>query len=48
MKNITKKELVSILNKHKMWLQNYREGERADLTLADLRGTDLRGDFYYD
>ena len=48
MKNITKKELVSILNKHKMWLRNDPKGERADLTgadltEADLRGTDLRG-----
>ena len=43
MKNIIKEELVSILNKHKMWLRNYREGERADLTGADLRGADLRG-----
>ena len=42
MKNIIKEELVSILNKHKMWLRNYREGERADLTGADLRRTDLR------
>ena len=43
MKNIIKEELVSILNKHKMWLQNYREGERADLTGANLRGAYLRG-----
>ena len=42
MKNIIKEELVSILNKHKMWLRNYREGERADLTGADLREADLR------
>ena len=42
MKNIIKEELVSILNKHKMWLRNYREGERADLTGADLRGAYLR------
>ena len=41
MKNIIKEELVSILNKHKMWLRNYREGERADLRGADLRGADL-------
>ena len=43
MKNIIKEELVSILNKHKMWLRNYMEGERADLTGADLRGADLIG-----
>ena len=52
MKNITKKELDSILNKHKMWLRNDPEGERADLrgadlviadlVRADLRGADLR------
>ena len=40
---ISKCELNSILNKHKMWLLNYPEGKRADLTRADLRGADLRG-----
>ena len=48
MKNITKKELVSILNKHKMWLRNDPKGERAylrgaNLTGANLREADLRG-----
>ena len=53
MKNITKKELDSILNEHKMWLRNDPEGERADLRgadltgayfrEADLKGADLRG-----
>ena len=43
MKNITKKELVSILNKHKMWLRNDPKGERAYLSGEDLRGADLRG-----
>ena len=48
MKNITKKELDSILNEHKMWLRNDPEGERADLTgvnlyEAYLRGADLTG-----
>ena len=43
MKNITKKELDSILNEHKMWLRNDPEGERADLTGADLVRADLRG-----
>ena len=53
MKNITKKELVSILNKHEMWLRNDPKGERADLrevdlrgaylTVADLKGADLTG-----
>ena len=41
MKNITKEELDSILNKHKMWLLNNPEGERADLHGADLFGADL-------
>lgn len=43
MKNITKKELDSILNEHKMWLRNDPEGERADLGGADLRGANLTG-----
>ena len=42
MKNITKKELDSILNEHKMWLRNDPEGERADLVRANLYGADLR------
>ena len=41
MKNITKKELDSILNEHKMWLRNDPEGERADLRGADLTVADL-------
>ena len=41
MKNITKEELDSILNKHKMWLLNDPEGERADLRGADLSGANL-------
>ena len=50
---ISKCELNSILNKHKMWLLNDPKGERADLREAnliranlreaDLRGADLRG-----
>ena len=57
MKNITKKELDSILNEHKMWLRNDPEGERADLrgadlviadlVRADLRGADLREANFY-
>ena len=43
MKNITKEELDSILNKHKMWLLNDPEGKRANLRGADLRGADLGG-----
>ena len=36
MKNITKEELDSILNKHKMWLLNDPEGEIADLSRAKI------------
>ena len=48
MRNISKEELNEILQKHKMWLNNDKGGERADLRGADLRsihlrGTDLRG-----
>ena len=43
MKNITKKELDSILNEHKMWLRNDPEGERADLTGVNLYGAYFRG-----
>ena len=42
MKNIIKEELVSILNKHKMWLRNETKGDRADLRGEDLGGTALR------
>ena len=38
---ISKHKLNSILNKHKMWLLNDPEGERANLRGADLRGADL-------
>ena len=40
---ISKHKLDSILNKHKMWLLNDPEGERADLMRADLREADLMG-----
>ena len=40
---ISKHKLNSILNKHKMWLLNDPEGERANLCGADLRGADLMG-----
>ena len=42
MKNIIKEELSEILKKHKMWLNNEKGGERANLRGADLRGADLR------
>ena len=48
MKVITKKELKEILSKHRKWLYEKSEGERADLRdagleRADLEGADLRG-----
>ena len=47
MRNISKEELNEILQKHKMWLNNDKGGERANLRsiylrFADLRFTDLR------
>ena len=45
---MTKEELALILDKHKKWLNNDPDGERAnlrgaDLSYANLRGADLRG-----
>ena len=37
----TKKELAVVLKKHKKWLNNEDGGERANLSGADLSGTDL-------
>ena len=34
-------KLMEILNKHKMWLDDVEGGEKADLTIADLRGANL-------
>ena len=42
MRNISKEELNEILQKHKMWLNNDKGGERADLRFADLRSIHLR------
>ena len=36
-------KLREILEKHKMWLNDEKDGERADLSGAELRGADLRG-----
>jgi hypothetical protein len=36
-------DLKTILEKHKMWLNDENGGEMADLRGADLRGADLRG-----
>ena len=43
MKKITKKELEKFLRKHKLWLEDDPNGERADLSSADLSGADLGG-----
>ena len=43
MKTLTKKELNSILSKHKKWLGNKTGGERANLSWANLSGADLSG-----
>ena len=43
MKKITKEELNVFLRKHKLWLANDPEGERADLYKADLRWANLSG-----
>jgi hypothetical protein len=47
-KKITKEELEQFLRKHKLWLKDDPDGERADLSGADLSwanlsGADLRG-----
>lgn len=39
---MTKEELALILDKHKKWLNDDPDGERADLRGAALRGADLR------
>ena len=35
--------IVEILEKHKLWLNDSNCGQRADLREADLRGANLRG-----
>ena len=35
-------DLKTILERHRMWLKNEEEGERAHLREADLRGSNLR------
>ena len=42
MRIIAKEELVEILRKHALWLNNDPEGERADLYRAELYGANLR------
>ena len=41
MKRITSDELTEILRKHKLWLDDEPNGERADLSYAYLRNADL-------
>ena len=41
MKTYTKEELSEVLRKHKSWLNNEEDGERANLCDADLRYADL-------
>ena len=41
MKRYTAAELKVILDKHSQWLADNEEGERADLSYADLRSADL-------
>ena len=36
------KNLIDILENHKLWLDGFAKGERANLSGADLRGADLR------
>lgn len=38
-----KEELNNILELHKKWLNDKKEGERADLRYANLQGADLQG-----
>ena len=38
---MTQKELDIVLEKHKAWISNEPDGERADLQRADLYGADL-------
>ena len=44
MKKLTKYMLNKILKEHQIWLDtNTKNGERANLSFSDLRGTNLRG-----
>ena len=42
MREISREELLAILEKHKKWLSSQDGGERANLSEANLRGADLR------
>ena len=41
MRTFTKEQLAELLAKHKAWLNNEDEGERADLRYADLSSSNL-------
>mgnify|MGYP001459337349 CR=1 FL=1 len=41
MREISPEELSKILKEHKRWIENEKEGEKADLSNADLSGADL-------
>ena len=43
MRKISKEELKTILEKHKLWLRQEDGGEKANLSGIDLRWSDLRG-----
>ena len=45
MRQFTKEELVEVLRKHAIWMddEDSEEGKRADLQYADLQYADLRG-----
>ena len=36
LRKITQEQLEEILLKHKLWLENKEDGERADLSYCDL------------
>ena len=48
MKTISNNDLKEILRKHVLWLNDDPEGERADLSEADLIGADLKGANLYE
>ena len=43
MKTLTQTDITNIIEGHRKWLAGKKDGARADLRDADLRGADLRG-----
>ncbi len=43
MREITAGELCKILEEHERWIDDEKEGEKADLSEANLSGADLSG-----